>query len=290
MARFSSSGASSTSETCISEALPTSVTTSAPLSSSARMLASSCTAELARRVLPKAVSLAWVRLRLFRLLEELLVLRVGARPAALDEVDAELVQPLRDAQLVMHGEAHPLHLRPVAQCRVVQRYARHDIHSFTVLTPNKKTRPSDRDGHHPRYHPGSPASLPSFPQKREPGAGRRPSAERHHAPAFGNGRRTRSGLPTRGASLRLTAREGSSTGAAHRSHTVTGSLDRRGPVYSSPSTPLHASIPREHNPRPAGKGRVDTRSNLSLSFTDPSPRSAPWLTSAGRSWSRRTSR
>ena len=50
--------------------------------------------------------------------EELLVLRVGARPAALDEVHAEVVELLGDAQLVVDGERHALDLRAVAQGRV----------------------------------------------------------------------------------------------------------------------------------------------------------------------------
>ena len=51
--------------------------------------------------------------------EELGVLRVGARPAALDEADAELVQVPRDGQLVGDREGQALLLRAVAQawCR-----------------------------------------------------------------------------------------------------------------------------------------------------------------------------
>ena len=51
--------------------------------------------------------------------EELVVLRVGARPAALDEVDAEPVELLGDPQLVLDGERQPLELAAVAQRRVV---------------------------------------------------------------------------------------------------------------------------------------------------------------------------
>src|SRR5437870_33301 len=51
--------------------------------------------------------------------EELLVARVRARPAALDVVDAEVVEPLGDAQLVLEREGDVLGLRPVAQRRVV---------------------------------------------------------------------------------------------------------------------------------------------------------------------------
>ena len=52
-------------------------------------------------------------------LEELGVLGHRARPAALDEADAELVEQRRDGQLVGDGEVHPLLLGAVAQGRVV---------------------------------------------------------------------------------------------------------------------------------------------------------------------------
>ena len=51
-------------------------------------------------------------------LEELVVLRVGARVAALDVVHAEVVELLGDAQLVVDGERDAFELRAVAQRRV----------------------------------------------------------------------------------------------------------------------------------------------------------------------------
>ena len=57
--------------------------------------------------------------------EELLVLGVGPGPSALDEVDAELVEPLGDAELIVHRQAHALHLCSVPQGRVVQRHVGH---------------------------------------------------------------------------------------------------------------------------------------------------------------------
>jgi hypothetical protein len=51
--------------------------------------------------------------------EELGVLRHRARPAALDEPDAQVVQVTRDGELVGDGEVEPLLLRAVAQRRVV---------------------------------------------------------------------------------------------------------------------------------------------------------------------------
>src|SRR5438132_7650306 len=57
--------------------------------------------------------------------EELLVARVRARPAALDVLDAEVVEPLGDADLVLEREGDVLGLRPVAQRRVVELDAPH---------------------------------------------------------------------------------------------------------------------------------------------------------------------
>src|SRR4029077_1457364 len=57
--------------------------------------------------------------------EELLVARVRARPAALDVVHAEVVEALRDAELVLERERDVLCLGPVAQRRVVELDALH---------------------------------------------------------------------------------------------------------------------------------------------------------------------
>ena len=53
-------------------------------------------------------------------LEERLLLRVGAREAGLDEVDAELVERVRDAQLLVGGQRHALALHAVAEGGVVE--------------------------------------------------------------------------------------------------------------------------------------------------------------------------
>ena len=45
-----------------------------------------------------------LQLYVFRALEELLVLRIGVRPAALNVIDTQLVQLLRDDQFVVDGE------------------------------------------------------------------------------------------------------------------------------------------------------------------------------------------
>ena len=52
-------------------------------------------------------------------LEELRLLGVGAREAGLDEVDAEVVERMRDAQLLGRGQGHALALHAVAESRVV---------------------------------------------------------------------------------------------------------------------------------------------------------------------------
>src|SRR2546422_3208095 len=54
--------------------------------------------------------------------EELRVLGVRARPAAFEVVDAQLVQPVRDFQLVVNRKRQALALRAVPQCRVVQKH------------------------------------------------------------------------------------------------------------------------------------------------------------------------
>ena len=70
--------------------------TGVPASTSARTLGSFSTGFFAKRVAPKAVSLACLSFRLSRPREELLVLGVGHRPAALDVVDTQFVQLLGD--------------------------------------------------------------------------------------------------------------------------------------------------------------------------------------------------
>jgi hypothetical protein len=54
------------------------------------------------------------------LLEELQILRVAARPAALDVVNPEGVNPLGDAELVRDREVDAFALRAVAQGRVIE--------------------------------------------------------------------------------------------------------------------------------------------------------------------------
>ena len=84
-----------------------------------RSVSSESTLPRGRRVDPKATSVDVVRASsLAGPGEELDVLGVGARPTALDELDAEDVELLGDAQLVLDGGGHPLDLQAVAKCRV----------------------------------------------------------------------------------------------------------------------------------------------------------------------------
>ena len=60
-----------------------------------------------------------LQLQLAHVAEERLVLRVGQREAAFDVIDAELVELLRDQQLVLQREVEPFALRAVAEGGVV---------------------------------------------------------------------------------------------------------------------------------------------------------------------------
>ena len=86
--------------------------------------ASSSTLPFGRRVEPKATSVDVSSCSSVRgPLEELVVLGVGAGPAALDAVHAEVVELLGDAQLVVDGERDALELacRRAASCRRSRR-------------------------------------------------------------------------------------------------------------------------------------------------------------------------
>ena len=58
-------------------------------------------------------------------LEELQLLRIGAREARLDQVDPELVQPVRHPHLLLRGQRHALPLHTIAEGRVVELDASH---------------------------------------------------------------------------------------------------------------------------------------------------------------------
>ena len=121
--------------TCRSHVLPKIDTTGVPASTSARTLRSSSTGFLAKRVEPKAVSRACCSFSSRGAREELLVLGIGAGPAALDVVDAQLVQLLRDDELVIHRERDGFALRSVAKSRIEGK----DLHkAHTVLAADER--------------------------------------------------------------------------------------------------------------------------------------------------------
>ena len=97
MARFSSSVVRSTSVAWKAEALPTSVITAAPESSRAFRPASVSAFAPLRRVMPKAQTLVALQAQRADPLEVLEVLLVRGRIAALDVIEAEVVEPLRSA-------------------------------------------------------------------------------------------------------------------------------------------------------------------------------------------------
>jgi hypothetical protein len=72
-----------------------------------------------RRVMPKAQTLACFSGNSRHALKVLGVLLVGERVAAFDEVEAHLVQPLGDLQLVLQRKAHAFALGAVAEGGVV---------------------------------------------------------------------------------------------------------------------------------------------------------------------------
>src|SRR5207248_7369095 len=63
-----------------------------------------------------------LQVQVARLFEERAVLQIGARPAPLDVVDAELIQLARDPELVVQREVDALPLRAVPQRRVIEVY------------------------------------------------------------------------------------------------------------------------------------------------------------------------
>ena len=72
----------------------------------------------ARRVMPKATNFAFWKVG--RIGEEAVVGRVGARPAALDIVDAQQVELARNRHLVGDGKVDALGLGAIAKGRVEQ--------------------------------------------------------------------------------------------------------------------------------------------------------------------------
>src|SRR5674536_402095 len=71
--------------------------------------------------------------------KELLVLRVGTWPAALDEADPEVVEVAGDRQLVVDRQRQSLPLGAVAQRGVVDVKCVTGLRHNAILRPNKKT-------------------------------------------------------------------------------------------------------------------------------------------------------
>ncbi len=123
MARFSSGVACRTSRTWSIQLLPKMQTTGVPAATMATRLGSDSARLLRWRVEPKAASRAVLPGDRPGGFEEVDVLGVGARPAALDVRQAELVQAAGDLDLVGQRDDEALALRSVAQRRVVENYS-----------------------------------------------------------------------------------------------------------------------------------------------------------------------
>ena len=138
--RFSSSVVPSTLVTCKSHVLPTMVTTGVSASSSAFRHG----VVLRRRVLPpghaEGDDLRVLQGQLAHRLEVLEVLGVRERIAALDEIDAQFVEPAGEQQLVLQGEVDALALAAVAKCGVVDGDAAHGVVLATGGVGKKKPR------------------------------------------------------------------------------------------------------------------------------------------------------
>ena len=78
--------------------------------------------------------------------EQLGLLGVRGREAGLDHVHAEVVEQVRDAQLLAHGQRHPLPLHAVAQGGVVDDDRAHVTARARARAPRRATRRSARSG------------------------------------------------------------------------------------------------------------------------------------------------
>ena len=118
-ARFSCGSVLMTFSTCSFQVLPTRVQTGAKDSPRSVSAGSSAAAHVAAAGHAEGADRRVVEALALEQLEQLRLLRVGARKAGLDEVDAEVVERVRDAQLLAGGEGHALALHAVAESGVV---------------------------------------------------------------------------------------------------------------------------------------------------------------------------
>src|SRR5262249_47675847 len=97
-----------------------------------------------------------------RALEKLHVLGISARPTAFDKRDSDLIQGLRDLDLVLDRVGQPLALRAVAQRRVVNFYGFfHFSFSPCPQACSPRARASNREA--ARRPPRSDVSFRSRP-------------------------------------------------------------------------------------------------------------------------------
>src|SRR5207253_1818417 len=83
----------------------------------------------------EGANLRLLQRQLCRSLEILGILCVARRVAAFDEIDADLVEALRDLQLVLQREADALALRTVAEGGVVDLDLSHGSQTKKALKP-----------------------------------------------------------------------------------------------------------------------------------------------------------
>ena len=109
-----------------------------PMSSSAAMSR--------RRVMPKAVTLAWREVEVADRAEVGGVLGVRERIAPLDIVEPQRVEPGRDQELVLEREVDPLALAAVAQRGIVKEDACHELAVILDRTTGPAGWPGPFDG------------------------------------------------------------------------------------------------------------------------------------------------
>ena len=120
IARFSSRDVRTTFSTCRTLVLPTIVVTGAKHSASVRRPGVLGRGDVAPAGHPEGGDRRPLERLALEQREQLGLLGVRRREARLDEVDAELVEPADDAQLLVGGQADARPAHPVAQRRVVE--------------------------------------------------------------------------------------------------------------------------------------------------------------------------
>ena len=125
MRRFSSRSTRTTFSRCRLHVLPTSVQTGANESASRRSASSSSAATSRRRVMPNAAISAVRNVSRASSSNSSASFGFEAGKPASTNADAELVEHVRDAQLLLRRERHALPLHAVAQGAVVDRDPAH---------------------------------------------------------------------------------------------------------------------------------------------------------------------